>query len=69
MAVNSTSPHRYLQRRFPERYRKVRGVGITLQTPAFRNAEALFVGKRPTLPAPPDLAMEARPKPQTWEKL
>ena len=69
MAVNSTSPHSYLQRHFPERYRKHRGVGMTLHTPVFRSAEALFVGDLSRLPASPDLAMEARPKTPNWETL
>ncbi len=67
MAVNSTNPHNYLRHRFPERYRKGRGASVTLLTPTFRSAEALFVGIRPKLPNPPDLAVETRPEAPSWE--
>lgn len=69
MAVNSSCPHGYLKQRFPERYRKARGIGVTLLTPAMRQAEALFVGDLKRLPLPPNLALEARPVSTTWENL
>jgi len=69
MAVNSTNPHNYLRHRFPERYRNGRGASVTLNTPKFRSAEALFVGLRKPKPKPPDLAVGTRPEAPSWEKL